>query len=55
VKGMARENTDTTTLNRAASAAAAAGLVAVVVALTVGAVMIPCGLMSRREPTLASG
>jgi putative ABC transport system permease protein len=31
----------------------AAGLVAVVVALTVGAVMIPFGLMSRREPALA--
>jgi hypothetical protein len=25
------------------------------VALTVGAVMIPFGIMSRREPTLASG
>jgi putative ABC transport system permease protein len=35
--------------------AAGVGLVAVVVALTVGAVMIPFGVMSRREPTLASG
>ena len=34
---------------------AAVGLVAVVVALTVGAVMIPFGVMSRREPTLAPG
>ena len=33
----------------------AAGLVALVAALTAGAVMIPFGLMSRREPTLASG
>jgi putative ABC transport system permease protein len=31
------------------------GLVAVVVALTLGAVMIPFGVMSSREPTLASG
>ena len=33
----------------------AVGLVALVAALTAGAVMIPFGLMSRREPTLASG
>jgi hypothetical protein len=30
-------------------------LVGVVAALTTGAVMIPFGLMSRREPTLAAG
>jgi putative ABC transport system permease protein len=35
--------------------APAVGLVAVVAALTAGAVMIPFGVMSRREPTLASG
>jgi putative ABC transport system permease protein len=35
--------------------APAVGLVALVAALTAGAVMIPFGLMSRREPTLASG
>jgi putative ABC transport system permease protein len=34
---------------------AGAGLVAVVAALTLGAVMIPFGLMSSREPTLAAG
>jgi ABC-type antimicrobial peptide transport system permease subunit len=34
---------------------AGVGLIAVVVALTVGAVMIPFGVMFRREPTLASG
>jgi putative ABC transport system permease protein len=34
--------------------APAAGLVTVVAALTAGAVMVPFGLMSRREPTLAS-
>jgi len=34
---------------------AGVGLVAVVAALTMGAVMIPFGLMSSREPTLASG
>jgi putative ABC transport system permease protein len=34
---------------------AGAGLVAVVAALTLGAVMIPFGLMSGREPTLAAG
>jgi ABC-type lipoprotein release transport system permease subunit len=33
----------------------AVGLVALVAALTAGAVMVPFGLMSRREPTLASG
>jgi putative ABC transport system permease protein len=33
----------------------AAALVAVVAALTLGAVMIPFGVMSRREPTLAPG
>jgi putative ABC transport system permease protein len=33
----------------------AVALVAVVAALTLGAVMIPFGVMSRREPTLASG
>jgi ABC-type antimicrobial peptide transport system permease subunit len=31
------------------------GLVAVVAAITTFAVMIPFGLMSRREPTLAAG
>jgi putative ABC transport system permease protein len=35
--------------------APAVGLVALVAALTAGAVMIPFGLMSRREPTLAPG
>jgi putative ABC transport system permease protein len=35
--------------------APAVGLVAVVAALTAGAVMIPFGVMSCREPTLASG
>jgi putative ABC transport system permease protein len=35
--------------------APAVGLVALVAALTAGAVMIPFGLMSRREPTFASG
>jgi putative ABC transport system permease protein len=35
--------------------APAVGLVAVVAALTVGAVMIPFGLMARREPALGSG
>jgi putative ABC transport system permease protein len=35
--------------------AAGVGLVSVVVALTVGAVMIPFGVMSRREPALGSG
>lgn len=35
--------------------APAVGLVAAVAALTAGAVMIPFGLMARREPTLASG
>ena len=35
--------------------APAVGLVAVVAALTAGAIMIPFGAMSRREPTLASG
>jgi len=35
--------------------APAVGLAAVVVALTAGAVMIPFGVMSRREPALASG
>jgi putative ABC transport system permease protein len=35
--------------------APAVGLVALVAALTAGAVMIPFGMMSRREPTLASG
>ena len=35
--------------------APAVGLVALTAALTVGAVMIPFGLMSRREPTLAPG
>lgn len=35
--------------------APAVGLVAVVAALTAGAVMIPFAVMSRREPTLASG
>jgi putative ABC transport system permease protein len=35
--------------------APAVGLVAVVAALAAGAVMIPFGVMSRREPTLASG
>ena len=34
---------------------AGVGLVAVVTALTLGAVMIPFGVMSSREPTLASG
>jgi len=34
--------------------APAVGLVAAVAALTAGAVMVPFGLMSRREPTLAS-
>jgi putative ABC transport system permease protein len=33
----------------------AIGLVAAVAAITAGAVMIPFGVMSRREPTLASG
>ena len=36
-------------------AASAVGLVALVAALTAGAVMIPFGVMSGREPTLASG
>jgi putative ABC transport system permease protein len=35
--------------------APAIGLVAAVAAITAGAVMIPYGVMSRREPTLASG
>ena len=35
--------------------APAIGLVAVVAAITAGAVMIPFGVMSRREPTLAPG
>ncbi len=35
--------------------ASAIGLVALVAALTAGAVMIPFGVMSGREPTLASG
>ncbi len=35
--------------------ASAVGLVALVAALTAGAVMIPFGVMSGREPTLASG
>ena len=35
--------------------APAVGLVALTAALTMGAVMIPFGLMSRREPTLAPG
>jgi putative ABC transport system permease protein len=35
--------------------APAAGLVAVVAALTAGAIMVPFGVMSRREPTLAAG
>jgi putative ABC transport system permease protein len=35
--------------------APAVGLVAVVTALAAGAVMIPFGMMSRREPTLVSG
>jgi putative ABC transport system permease protein len=35
--------------------ASAVGLIAVVAALTAGAVMIPFAVMSRREPTLASG
>ena len=35
--------------------APAVGLVAAVAAITAGAVMIPFGVMSRREPTLASG
>jgi len=35
--------------------APAVGLVAVVAALTAGAVMIPFGVLSCREPTLASG
>jgi putative ABC transport system permease protein len=35
--------------------APAASLIAAVAAITVGAVMIPLRLMSRREPTLASG
>ena len=34
--------------------APAVGLVAVVAALTAGAVMVPFSVMSRREPTLAS-
>ena len=37
------------------SAAPAIGLVAVVAALTIGAVMIPLRVMSSREPTLAAG